>query len=129
MRLALVAAVLLAVAIAGAPSAASAPSDRLTVTVWPQGRGVGKPVSKAILTCRPAAGSHPYPGRACRRLFAHPAALKPVPKTRACPEVYGGPDVALVQGRVKGQRVRSWLNRRNGCQIERWNALGIVLDV
>jgi hypothetical protein len=30
---------------------------------------------------------------------------------------------------VKGQRVRSWLNRKNGCQIERWNALGIVLDV
>jgi hypothetical protein len=129
VRPALVAAVLLAVVLSGASSAASASNDRLTITVWAQGRGVGKPVSSASLTCRPAGGSHPYPGRACRRLFAHLAALKPVPRTRACPEVYGGPDVALVQGRVKGQRVRSWLNRRNGCQIERWNALGIVLDV
>jgi hypothetical protein len=78
----------------------------------------------------PAAGREsPTPVSRVSALFAHLDALQPVPPTSVCLSVYGGPRVALVQGHVKGRRVRAWLNRKNGCEIKRWDALGIVLRV
>jgi hypothetical protein len=127
MRLALVATVVFALAGTATGAVTTSPRDRLTITVWPQGRGVGNPVSSARLNCHPPGGTHPRPARACRRLFAHLDALKPVPPTSICLGIYGGPRVAYVRGQVAGRRVRAWLNRKNSCEIKRWDALGILL--
>ena len=129
MRAAIVVTVLVAAVLSGLSSAATPARDRLTITVWPQGRGADKAVSTARLTCRPPGGTHPHPVKACRRLFANLGALVPIPPNRLCLGVYGGPQVAYVRGSLKGRQVRSWLNRKNACEIRRWNALGIVLRV
>jgi hypothetical protein len=47
--------------------------------------------------------------------------LKPVPATTACTEIFGGPMVAIVTGKVDGRRVWVKLRRHNGCEIDRWN--------
>jgi hypothetical protein len=128
MRALVVLAALVVVAVPGASLAARAPGKaRLTITVWPQGRGAGKPATTSTLTCHPAGGTHPAPARACRRLFAHLGALRPVPRGSLCTERLGGPQVALIRGRIRGKRVRSLLDRSNGCELRRWEALGIVL--
>jgi len=128
MRALVILAALVVVVLPGAGAAATA-KTRVVITVWSQGRGQGKPVASWTLTCRPAGGSHPAPGRACRRLFAHVGALRPVPRGSLCTDQLGGPEVALIRGRIRGKRVRSWLNRSNGCEIGRWDALGVVLPV
>ena len=120
--------VLIAVALVlGAPAVASdaAPPGKaqLSITVWPQGRGVGKPVRAYTLRCRPAGGSLPAPARACRRLFANLGALRPVPKGRACAAVNGGPQQAVVRGTVAEKRVRASFRRVNACELARWTRL------
>lgn len=119
---ALAAAALLIVALPVAgTAAASSGATRLSITVWPEGRGDGKPVRTRSLRCRPAGGSHPTPGAACRRLFMNLSALRPVPAGRICAPRSGGPQLARVTGTVNGRRVRAAFNRRNECEIERWD--------
>ena len=43
----------------------------------------------------------------------------------ACTEIYGGDQVALVEG----SGFRAILNRTNGCEIARWDALAPVLEI
>jgi hypothetical protein len=124
MRVLFVAAALLCVALPVAGAAAGQVADaRLSITVWPEGRERGKLVRQLTLRCRPAGGAHPSPVRACRRLFANLAALKPVPRDRACDSRFYGRQEALVQGTVNGRRVRAAFNRRNGCERARWARL------
>ena len=124
MRVLLAAAALLWVAVPAAGSAAEqAGHARLSMTVWPQGRESGKPVRQLTLRCGPAGGSHPTPARACRRLYANLAALKPVPRDRVCDTGFYGWQEALVRGTVNGRRVRAAFNRRNGCEQARWARL------
>jgi Subtilisin inhibitor-like len=113
MRVVLVAAALLLVAVPAAGSAAgpSGPT-RLSITVWPEGRGDGPSIRQLTLRCRPAGGSHPTPGRACRRLQVNLDALRP--------------HRALLSGTVNGRRVRAAFNRKNGCEIARWDRLAPV---
>lgn len=114
-------------ALVAVPAAGSAAGGvgkaRLTISVWPEGRGAGKPVQTSTLRCRPAGGTHPAPVNACRRLFANVGALRPVPPGAACTVQFGGPQQALVRGKLRGRRVRSLLSRTNGCEIARWNRL------
>lgn len=120
----LVAAALLIVALPAAGSAAGQPGTaRLSISVWPDGREGGKPVRRLTLRCRPAGGSHPAPGRACVRLRANLAALKPVPRNRPCDARFYGRQEALVSGTVNGRPIRAALNRRNGCEQARWARL------
>ncbi|MEK6274752.1 MAG: SSI family serine proteinase inhibitor [Actinomycetota bacterium] len=72
------------------------------------------------LTC-PDQGTLPRPERACQRLAALNKPFAPVPKSAACTEVYGGPLVADVSGRLRGRRVAAHFSRTNGCEIARWN--------
>jgi hypothetical protein len=65
---------------------------------------------------------------ACAALDAHPEALHPVPGDVACTEIYGGDQVAEIQGTGRdGTNVRAILNRTNGCEIARWEALASVV--
>ena len=120
------------VAIAGCGGAATGggphtgpalPQYNLTITIWPHGSG-GKSRT-AILTCNPDGGTHPDPAKACAALDAHPEALHPVPGDVACTEIYGGDQVA----RLEGPGVKAVLNRTNGCEIARWDALAPVLEI
>jgi hypothetical protein len=80
------------------------------------------------LTCDPAGGTHPDPQAACRALEANgAAALPPVPKDKACTQIYGGPETATVTGIWKGQRMMSRFARNDGCQISRWKLMAGLL--
>jgi hypothetical protein len=106
-----------------AASATAAPRTTLTVTYWAVGTEAGKRESW-MLACAPARGTLPRPVVACARLAAGGWRLfAPVPKGSVCTEIYGGPQVALVVGVVQGRRVWAKLERRDGCEIARWNRL------
>jgi Subtilisin inhibitor-like len=121
-----VAAVVVALVPASSPAAVDTGSARLTISVWPEGRGDRQPVRNVTLRCRPDGGGHPRPGYACARLFANLGALSPVPPSRVCAAIYGGPQQAVVAGSVNGRRIRATFNRRNGCEISRWNRLAVL---
>jgi hypothetical protein len=104
------------------------PAYDLQITLWPEGKdGVSMTAS---LTCDPSGGTHPDAAKACAALEAHPEALHPVPGDVACTEIYGGPQVAEVQGTgPDSANVRAILNRTNGCEIARWDALAPVVEL
>jgi hypothetical protein len=78
------------------------------------------------LRCNPAGGTLPQPARACRRLAQLQAPFAPTPKGTACTQIYGGPQIAFVRGRFRGRSVRAHFNRRNGCEIHRWNRVAFL---
>jgi Subtilisin inhibitor-like len=121
MRLAVAFAALPLVLVAGAGAAGNDTS--LKATVWPKGEGTA---ARAVhtLRCDPPRGSVPRPAAACRAVSAAGrASFRPVPPDTACTEIYGGPAVAVVTGRLDGRRVWARFTRENGCQIERWQRL------
>jgi hypothetical protein len=76
------------------------------------------------LMCDPPGGSHPDPAKACETLArVGAAAFAPPPDDRACAEIYGGAQRAIVRGTVAGEPVAATFHRRNGCEIEDWDAL------
>ena len=99
------------------------PRYDLTITYWPEGKDDES--RTATLTCDPNGGTHPDPAKACAALDAHPEALHPVPGDMACTQIYGGEQVALIEG----DGVHAVLNRSNGCEIARWDALSPVLEL
>ena len=104
-------------------SAGTAAQTTLKVTYWENpARSSARDVW--TLRCNPDGGTLPRPTVACRRLAT--AGAKPfaaVPGDAVCTQVYGGPQVARVIGKVKGKRVWANFNRRNGCQVARWDRL------
>jgi hypothetical protein len=115
----------LALAALGACTAGAAGTTAptsLTVTYWEDGIGTGR--ITWTLRCNPARGTLPRPGRACLRLAEGGARLfAPLPKDVVCTEIYGGPQVARVIGVVQGKSIWATFQRRNGCEIGRWNGL------
>jgi Subtilisin inhibitor-like len=109
----------------GGDAAEPPPKPRfdLQITYWPEGKGGES--RTAALTCDPNGGTHPDAAAACAALDAHPEALHPVPGDMACTEIYGGDQVALVEG----EGMRAILNRTNGCEIARWDALAPVIEL
>jgi hypothetical protein len=81
------------------------------------------------LTCEPAGGTHPDPEAACDALAEQQEALAPTPMDVACTEIYGGPQVAEVSGRIDGETYRGVFKRTNGCEIGRWERLQPLLVV
>ena len=101
-------------------------STSLHVTVWPNGIGHGTKHTYT-LTCAPVGGTLPHRLAACSRLARLKSPFAGLPKNIACTQIYGGPQQALVTGRFRGALVRARFNRRNGCQIERWNRMAFLL--
>lgn len=84
------------------------------------------------LTCDPAGGDHPNPGAACAKLAetGGAAAFEPTPDDQACTMNFGGPQTATITGVYQGADVDASFSRENGCEIDRWDALGAeVFDV
>ena len=104
------------------------PGYDLQITFWPDGKDGTR--RAATLTCDPNGGTHSDPARACAALDAHPEALHAVPGDIACTEIYGGDQVAEVVGTgPEGTKLRAILNRSNGCEIARWDALAPVVEL
>lgn len=66
--------------------------------------------------------------RLCRRAYALEGFLsRPAPTDRACTEVYGGPDRAVVRGNVRGSAVARRFGRADGCEIADWDRAQLLL--
>ncbi len=101
------------------------PSVELTVTVWPHGRSGGSKVW--TLRCDPPGGTLPLRATACRRLRGETRnPFASTPAGTVCTMIYGGPQEARVVGRFRGRPIRTTFNRRNGCEIRRWNRLSFL---
>ena len=68
-------------------------------------------------------------GRPCERsqLDDLAAATEPPDPTRACTEIYGGPEEAHVKGTLEGDSVDVTITRSNGCGIADYEALFAAL--
>lgn len=77
------------------------------------------------LTCEPVGGDHPDAAAACAAIAAAggAAAFAPTPRDVACTEQWGGPQTATVTGTVGGETINAKFDRRNGCEISRWDGL------
>jgi hypothetical protein len=100
-------------------------STSLNITVWPHGEGNGGKRTWT-LRCAPSGGTLPHRATACRRLTALKRPFAPTPKNVACTQIYGGPQEALVTGRLRGQSVHVRFNRQDGCELGRWNRVGFL---
>jgi hypothetical protein len=78
------------------------------------------PTKLWTLRC-PTGGTLPDAARACVRLDGLDDPFGPLPKDVACTEIYGGPQVADVEGTFRGEPVNTRFTRTNGCEIARWN--------
>jgi Subtilisin inhibitor-like len=94
-------------------------STSLNITVWPNGEGHA-PKRTYTLRCTPVGGTLPQRASACAKLALLKAPFAPVPKDTACTLQYGGPQEALVTGRFRGHSIRARFNRKDGCEIGRW---------
>jgi hypothetical protein len=131
---ALVALLALAAAAAGALAASSrsvderpaaaAPSVRLTVD-YLAGRGTSHQIAHLRCTASGASADgflrRVGAARACARARAIVGLLAGQPDPhRACSQIYGGPERALVTGTIGPRRVRHGFARTNGCGIADW---------
>ncbi|MFE2494188.1 SSI family serine proteinase inhibitor [Streptomyces scopuliridis] len=110
------------------PPAEDAP-DEFTVTVADSGlRGAD---GTYRLKCRPAGGTHQQARAACDRLAQLASEKKdpfaPVAKGTQCTMLYGGDATARITGTWQGRAVDATFNRKNGCEIARWQTLEPVL--
>jgi hypothetical protein len=97
----------------------------LQITVWPNGRE-HSPKRAYTLTCAPLGGTLPHRRSACTKVAALQRPFAPTPRQTACSQIYGGPQEAFVVGHFRGRRIRSSFNRRNGCEIDRWNRVAFL---
>jgi Subtilisin inhibitor-like len=120
-ELALLALALVGLVSASAAGAGTASRTSLTITFWEDG---SKTSEKTVWTlrCNPAGGTLKRPAVACSRIATAGWNLfAPVKHGMICTQIYGGPQAALVVGTVQGRRVWAKFQRRNGCEISRWN--------
>jgi len=123
----IVPALLACLALAACGEDDEAPAGRsladLTVTVDRDGEG-GRPARTATVRCE-----GPGDSAACRALAQlDPKVLEPTPGNVACTQQYGGPQIATVEGTLRGKPVDAKLSRVNGCEIARWQDARAFLD-
>jgi hypothetical protein len=97
----------------------------LTIVVWPQ--GLDGPSDRWTLRCGPTGGTLPARVAACRRLNTLTNPFRPIPKDAICTQIYGGPQVARIVGTYRGRRIWVQVQRRDGCEISRWDRLRPLL--
>jgi len=78
------------------------PADRLTVEVRASANATP---TTWTLTCGPAGGDHPKAAKACEALGKAEDPFKPVPKDQIW----------------RGRQVDAGFNRKNGCEMHRWD--------
>lgn len=97
------------------------PATSLTITVSATAKATPQ---RWTLTCDPTGGTLPTAADACAFVAKNPATvLYPVPGHQTCSMIFGGPQVATVQGTWRGKPIDARLARTNGCEVARWNTL------
>ena len=99
---------------------ASAGNTKLEIAVSIGGSEA--PTRTWTLEC-PDGGTLPHPEQACAKLAKMEDPFAPVPKDKACTQVFGGPEVADVTGTFRGKPVNAHFEKGNGCEIARWNSV------
>ena len=99
---------------------ASPPNTKLEISVSIGGSEA--PTKTWTLDC-PDGGTLPHPEQACAQLAKMSDPFAPVPKDKACTQVFGGPEEAVVTGSFRGKPVNAQFNKGNGCEIARWNSV------
>jgi Subtilisin inhibitor-like len=95
-------------------------STSLHITVWPD--GMAQPAKNVYtLKCAPVGGTLPKRAAACTKLLRVDRPFAPTPRGTACTMIYGGPQEALVTGRLRGKLVRAHFGRKDGCELARWS--------
>jgi hypothetical protein len=78
-----------------------------------------------------AVGSHPNPREACDHLsqnrMLYQKSIDPEPM--ACTMIYGGPQLADIEGIINGRDFSISLDRRDGCAIAKWDSWVPVIPV
>ena len=92
-----------------------APSTSLVVTVDADGDG---PAAAKDARCE---------GSSCPQVPSK--AFAPVNKRQVCTDIFGGPQTATIEGRVRGEVVSAKFSRQNGCEIARWNLAAPLLEL
>ncbi len=112
----------------GAPGGDGGAATRITIVADPDGtRGPAEP-TLTRLTCNPTGGTHPDPVAACAQLAeAGPAAFDRVPADATCSPLSGDPRTATISGVAVGRDVDTAFTRTDSCQVNRWDALDVVL--
>ncbi|MGW5038265.1 SSI family serine proteinase inhibitor [Streptomyces parvulus] len=109
---------------AGASTGSVPAGDHLTVTVRDAGAGADGTFE---LYCNPGGGTHPDPEGACAAVERDTRwgqdAFAPVPEGSVCTMQYGGPATAHVTGVWAGRPVDVTYDRRDGCEISRWDGM------
>jgi Subtilisin inhibitor-like len=100
----------------------AAPTTELEISVTPGGEA---PTKIWTLSC-PDGGTLPNAAQACEQLLRLDDPFAPVPKDRACTQIYGGPQEADVRGTFRGRPVEAHFDRGNGCEIERWDKVAFL---
>ncbi len=49
--------------------------------------------------------------------------IEGAPVDQVCTEIYGGPDLATIDGTLDGEPVSTTVDRSNGCAIDDWDRL------
>lgn len=125
MRIAFLLAALIAVIGCGS-SAGATGTTALKISYWPEGRAAGAPQTWT-LRCGPAGGTLPRAAAACQKLAGMRSPFAPIPGDAICTEQYGGPQVAIITGTLRGSRVWAQLQNRNGCEIARFKRLAFLV--
>ena len=99
----------------------SAESTKLEISV--SIRGSEAPTKFWTLECPSGRGTLPHATAACAKLATMEDPFAPVPKDKACTQIFGGPEEADVTGTFKGKPVNAHFDKGNGCEIARWNNL------
>jgi hypothetical protein len=93
-------------------------------------RGDGTEPESWTLTCVGfVEGSHPDPEAACEQLKAMEEPFAPLPADVVCTEQYGGPQTARVLGRWNGEPVDLELSLTDGCRIDQWSRLSVLVPL
>jgi hypothetical protein len=121
----------LAVTAACAPATGAPPPPTVALAV---SYTAGTVRAGATLTCGPGGErvtgflTHRSPRLLCARARVLRAFLVAGPdRGRVCSQVYGGPDRALIRGRIGASSIRRWFGRADGCQIADWRRTGLLL--
>ena len=77
-------------------------------------------------TVPPAAARSPTPPTPAASSDRSSDPFAPVPKSTACTQIYGGPEIADVSGTFNGKAVDTQFSRGNGCELERWKRVGFL---
>lgn len=110
------------------PSATTTPAERSLTVALDDGNGTRQTWQLACSIDGTVSGDHPDATNACAAIAAAKDPWAPVDKDMACTMIYGGPQVATVQGTWDGVSVDARFVRTDGCEIARWDRLAPLLQ-